>query len=120
MELLSILDWKTDSSDVAKSFSAILDKHAESVKELCKKLQPGDYTTWDLIVFSYIQLIPPLLNANVHAQVRTTELLSQISILNIRLERLTKWLIWLTAALIVLTIALLVATLMPLFTGHSA
>jgi len=115
MELPSILDWKTDSSDVAKVFHEALMKQLATVKELVKQLKPGDCTAWDLIVFAYIQLIPGLLNANVHAQVRTTELLTQIQSLNLRLESLTKWLIWLTIALVVLTIALLVATLAPLF-----
>jgi hypothetical protein len=114
MELPSILNWKIDSSDVAKSFHDALQKQNAEVQELIKKLKPGDYTAWDLVVFAYIQMIPGLLNANVHAQVRTTELLNQIAELNTRLEKLTKWLIGLTAALILLTIALFVAALIPL------
>jgi hypothetical protein len=114
MELPSILNWKTDSFDVAKSFQEVLNKQNSEVQELLKKVKPGDYTAWDLVVFAYIQLIPGLLNANVHAQVRTTELLDEIAKLNTRLEGLTKLLIWLTAALILLTIALFVVTLIPL------
>jgi hypothetical protein len=117
MELPSILDWKIDSSDVAKTFHEVLMKQTATVKEMVKQLKPGDYTAWDLIVFAYIQLIPGLLNANVHAQVRTTELLAEIAKLNLRLEWLTKWLIGLTFALVVLTIVLLIATLAILFHG---
>ena len=114
MELPSILDWQIDSSDVAKTFHESLMKQMATVKELVKQLKPGDFTVWDCIVFAYIQLIPGLLNANVHAQVRATELLTQIQGLNLRLESLTKRLIWLTIALVALTIALLVATVKPL------
>jgi hypothetical protein len=110
MELPSILDWKIDSSDVAKTFHEILMKQTATVKEMVNKLKPGDFTAWDLIVFAYIQLIPGLLNANVHAQVRTTELLSEIARLNIRLEWLTKWLIGLTVALVMLTVVLTAVT----------
>jgi hypothetical protein len=120
MELPSILNWKIDSSDVAESFQEVLNKQNSEVQELIKKLKPGDYTVWDLVVFAYIQLIPGLLNANVHAQVRTTELLNNIATLNTRLEGLTKWLIWLTAALILLTVALFVVALIPLVHLESA
>jgi len=114
MELPSILDWRIDSSDVAKTFHEILMKQTATVKEMVKQLKPGDCTVWDCIVFAYIQLIPGLLNANVHAQVRTTELLTQMQSLNLRLESLTKRLIWLTIALVALTIALLAVTLASL------
>jgi hypothetical protein len=113
MELPSILEWKIDSSDVAKVFQDSLEKQTEQVKELMKQLKPGDCTTWDLILFAYVQLIPGLLSANAHAQVRTTELLTEIAILNNRLEWLTKCLIALTVVLVVLTVALLVLTVMP-------
>jgi hypothetical protein len=115
MELPSILDWKIDSSDVAKTFYDNLRKQTETVKEMVKQLKPGDCTVWDLIVFAYIQLIPGLLNANVHAQLRTTELLTQMQSLNLRLESLTIKLIWLTVALVALTIALSVLTLASLY-----
>lgn len=63
MDLPSILDWKIDSSDVAKMFQDSLQKQTEQVKELIKQLKPGDYTAWDLILFAYVQLIPGLLSA---------------------------------------------------------
>lgn len=110
MELPSILDWKTDSSDVARMMHEATEKQMGQVKELVAKLKPGDFSAWDLIILAYIQLIPGALNAGVHATVRATELLSQIQVLNIRLEWLTKWLIGLTVALIVLTVVLLIAT----------
>jgi hypothetical protein len=118
MELLSILNWKTDSSDVAKVFHENLMTQMTKVEELVTKLEPGDYRTWDLIIFAYLQLVPGLLNANVHAQVRTTDLLADIQQLNLRLEGLTKRLIWLTVALVFLTIVLLVVALVPLL-GHT-
>jgi len=99
---------------VAKTLHDALMKQTATVKEMVGKLKPGDYDAWDLIVFAYIQLIPGILNANVHAQVRTTEILTQIVQLNIRLEWLTKWLIGLTIALVVLTIVLLVVAVPPL------
>jgi len=111
VELPSILDWKTDSGDVAKMMHDATMKQIGRVKELMVKLKPGDYSAWDLIVFAYLQLIPGALNANVHATVKVAEVLTHIQILSIRLEWLTKWLIALTLALIFLTIALLVATI---------
>jgi hypothetical protein len=111
MELPSILDWTTDSSDVAKTLHDALMTQTAKVKEMVAKLKPGDFTAWDLIVFAHIQMIPGILNANVHAQVRTTELLSELGKMNARLEWLTKVLIGLTIALVVLTVALLVVTL---------
>jgi len=110
VELPSILDWKTDSSDVAKMMHDATMTQIGQVKELVTKLRPGDYTAWDLIILAYLQLIPGALNASVHATVRATELLTQIQVLNIRLEWLTKWLIGLTVGLLLLTIVLLVAT----------
>lgn len=110
MELPSILDWKTDSGDIAKAMHEATMKQIGQVKELVTKLKPGDYTAWDLIILAYLQLIPGALNANVHATVRTTEVLTQIQVLNIRLERLTKWLIGLTVSLLLLTMVLLFAT----------
>jgi hypothetical protein len=114
MELPSILDWKIDSSDAARVFQDSLQKQTEQVKVLMAQLKPGDYTAWDLILFAYVQLIPGLLSANAHAQVRTTELLTEIARLNTRLERLTKSLIALTVVLVVLTVALVVITVVPI------
>ena len=108
MELLSILDWKIDSSDVMKTIYESNDKQMEHVKALAGQIEPGEFTRKDLIFFAYLQLIPLLLTGNIHASLRTTDLLTQIQTLNIRLEWLTKWLIGLTIALIVLTVGLLV------------
>lgn len=110
MELPSILDWKMDSGDIAKTMHEATMQQIGQVKELMAKLKPGDYSAWDLIVFAYLQLIPGALNANVHATVRVAEVLTHIQVLSIRLEWLTKWLIALTLALVFLTIVLLVAT----------
>jgi hypothetical protein len=110
VELPSILDWKTDSGDVAKTMHEATMKQIAQVKEIMAKLEPGDFSAWDLIVFAYLQLIPGALNANVHATVRVTEVLTDLQVLSIRLERLTKWLIGLTFALVFLTIVLLIAT----------
>ena len=110
MELLSILDWKIDSSDVMKTIYESNDKQMAHVKTLAGQIEPGEFTRKDLIFFAYLQLIPLLLTANIHASLRTTDLLTQIQTLNIRLEWLTKWLIVLTIALIVLTVGLLFAT----------
>lgn len=110
MELPSILDWKTDSSDIAKTMHDALMTQTAKVKEMVAKLQPGDYTAWDLIIFAYIQMIPGILNANVHAQARSADLLTEIAKMNVRLEWLTKVVIGLTIVLVVLTVALLVVT----------
>ncbi len=110
MELLSILDWKVDSSNVMKTIYESNDKQMAEVKVLAAQVEPGEFSRKDLIFFAYLQLIPLLLTANIHASLRTTDLLTQIQTLNIRLEWLTKWLICLTIALIVLTVGLLVAT----------
>jgi hypothetical protein len=110
MELLSILDWKIDSSDVMKTIYESNDKQMAHVKTLAAQVEPGEFSRKDLIFFAYLQLIPLLLTANIHASLRTTDLLTQIQTLNIRLGWLTKWLICLTIALIVLTVGLLAAT----------
>ncbi len=110
MELPSILNWKIDASDVMKTIQESNNKQMAEVKALTEKIEPGEFTRKDLIFFAYVQLIPLLLTANVHASLRTTDLLTQIQSLNIRLEWLTKWLIILTVGLIALTVGLLVAT----------
>ncbi len=114
MELLSILDWKTDSSDVAKTLRDNTTIQMKRVEEMVKRVKPGDFSIRDLIFFAYVQLIPGVLNMNATASVRATEVLTNIEVLNLRLERLTKWLIGLTIALVLLTIVLLVATVLPL------
>jgi hypothetical protein len=115
VELPSILDWKMHSGDTMEPIYQAHATTVDQVKELTKQLKPGDYTVWDLICFHYLQLIPGVLNANTHAAIRTTELLTQIQVLNIRLEALTKWLIGLTVALVILTIVLLIATVRASF-----
>jgi hypothetical protein len=114
MELLSILNWQIDSSDVMKTIYESNDKQMAQVKTLAGQIEPGEFSRKDLIFFAYLQLIPVLLTANVSASLRTTDLLTQIQTLSTRLEWLTKWLIGLTIALIALTVGLLVVTVAPL------
>ncbi len=58
MELLSILDWKIDSSDVMKTIYESNDKQMAHVKTLAGQIEPGEFTRKDLIFFAYLQLIP--------------------------------------------------------------
>lgn len=45
MDLPSILDWKTDSSDIAKTMHEATMTQMGQVKEFVTKLKPGDYGT---------------------------------------------------------------------------
>jgi hypothetical protein len=113
MEFLSILDWKTNSADIAKTLQDATNTQMERVKEMVKQVKPGDFSLRDTIFFAYVQLIPGVLNMSAAASVRANEILTDIQVLNIRLERLTKWLIGLTIALVLLTVVLLIVTLKP-------
>jgi hypothetical protein len=53
VELPSILDWKTDSNDIAKMMHDATTKQTDKVKELVTQLKPGDYTAWDLIILGW-------------------------------------------------------------------
>jgi hypothetical protein len=64
MELLSILDWKTDSSDIAKTLRENTTIQMKRVEEMVKQVKPGDFSIRDLIFFAYVQLIPGVHQCN--------------------------------------------------------
>jgi hypothetical protein len=112
VELLSILnppiiDFLSDERLTSKKLLEIIDAQERQISaqvgEWGKLVKPGDLRPIELMAFAVSQHHMHVACLNAKLTARQADLMFKVSVLNIRLESLTKWLIGLTIVLGLLT-----------------
>lgn len=115
MENLSILnppvidllnDPRVTSASLLKTIDEQQTTITKQVTDLSASLKPGDVTAFDAMMLAYVQHLLHVTTLNTKLAAVQKDHLYKLNQLSLRLEMLTKWLIWLTLALGVFTIPL--------------
>jgi hypothetical protein len=115
VELLSILnppitdifsDPRVTSEALLKTINEQQRTITQRVKELSEKVKAEDVTPFDLILFAYLQDHWLVTTLNTKLTARQVDHGYVTNQLNLRIERLTKWLIGLTVALTIFALPL--------------
>jgi hypothetical protein len=105
-------DPRVTSEGLLKTIADHDRKFMQRMTEWSSQLKPGDVKTFEAMVFAYIQHHLLLTTLNTKLTARQMDLGYVTTQLNRTLERLTKWLIWLTVILGIFALPLAIDVVM--------